>query len=194
MFTIGYATKPINTYIQQLQQHGITVVADIRSVPYSKVFFDYHQQALKQHLQQAGLRYVYLGDELGPRSKDPAHYDDSQQVQFDRLMQAPLYQAGVQRLFDGVEKGFRIAMTCACKDPAICHRSLLVGWSLRHQYDCELQHITHDGALESQTALEQRLMTLTDTVPDLLAGEAAALQLAYQQQCRACAYRRPVAG
>lgn len=163
MFTIGYATKPINTYIEQLQQH----------------------------LQRAGLRYVYLGAELGPRSKDPAHYDQSNQVQFDRLMAPELYQSGVQRLFDGVGKGFRIAMTCACKNPAICHRSLLVGWSLRHQYDCELQHITHDGALESQSALEQRLMTLTDTVPDLLAREAAAPQLAYQQQCLACAYRRP---
>lgn len=191
MYTIGYATKPINTYIEQLLQFGVTVVADIRSVPYSKVFFDYHQEALKQHLQQAGLRYVYLGDELGPRSKDPAHYDDSHQVQFDRLMQAPLYKTGIQRLFDGVDKGFRIAMTCACKDPAICHRSLLVGWSLKHQYDRELQHITHDGMLESQTALEQRLMPLTGTMPDLLAGDAAALQLAYQQQCRACAYRRP---
>lgn len=191
MFTIGYATKPIATYIEQLQQHGVTVVADIRSVPYSKVFFDYHQGALQQHLQQAGLRYVYLGAELGPRSKDPAHYDEGNQVQFDRLMASELYRSGVQRLFDGLDKGFRIAMTCACKDPAICHRSLLVGWSLQHQYDCELQHITHDGGLESQSALEHRLLALTDTVPDLLAGEAAALQLAYQQQCRACAYRRP---
>lgn len=82
-------------------------------------------------------------------------------------------------------------MTCACKDPAICHRSLLVGWSLKHQYDHELQHIRHDGALESQSALEQRLMALTSIAPDLLSGDEAALQMAYRQQCQACAYRRP---
>ncbi|WP_339857211.1 DUF488 domain-containing protein [Pseudohongiella acticola] len=191
MFTIGYATKPIDRYIEQLLYHGVNVVADVRSVPYSKVFHDYHQEALRQHLQQVGLRYVYLGEELGPRSKDRAHYDDSSQVQFDRLMASTLYQSGVQRLFDGVDKGFSIAMTCACKDPAICHRSLLIGWSLKHQYNVELQHITHDGSLETQSALEQRLMTMTGTVPDLLAGDEAALQLAYQQQCQACAYRRP---
>lgn len=40
------------------------------------------------------------------------------------------------------------------------------------------------------TYIEQLLMALTDTAPDLLAGEEAALQLAYQQQCLACAYRR----
>ena len=191
MFSIGYATKPISDYIAQLQQHGVTVVADARSVPYSKRFFDYHQEALKLHLQQAGIRYVYLGEELGPRSKDPAHYDETGQVQFDRLMSAELFRSGIQRLFDGQRKGFCIALTCACKDPAICHRALLVGWALLHTHQQDIQHILHDGMLETQTALERRLLGLTQTVPDILTGEAGALSLAYQRQCQACAYRRP---
>lgn len=191
MFTIGYATKPIETYIDQLRQHDVDVVADIRSVPYSRAFFDYHREALRDHLRGAGLRYVHLGEELGPRSKDPSHYDAGGQVQFDRLMQSPLFRSGIARLFEGLEKGFTIAMTCACKDPAVCHRSLLVGWALRHHHDCELQHILHDGEIESQTGLERRLLSLTDTVPDMLTGEADALQLAYERQCRAVAYRRP---
>jgi uncharacterized protein (DUF488 family) len=192
MFTIGYATKSIDSYIEQLNEQNVTVVADIRSVPYSKVFFDYHQEALKQHLQNAGIRYVYLGDELGPRSKDPSHYDNTRQVQFCLLMQSVLYQSGIQRLFEGLDKGFSIAMTCACKDPAICHRSLLVGWSLKHQHNYELQHILHDGGLESQTELEHRLMQLTGTVPDMFSGEVGALKLAYERQCQASAYRKPV--
>lgn len=192
MFTIGYATKPINSFINQLHQHKVTVVADVRSVPYSKAFFDYHQPALQQYLKQAGIRYVYLGQELGPRSQDEAHYDETRQVQFDRLMQSELFRSGVERLFDGVGKGFSIALVCACKDPAICHRSLLIGWSLRHCHHIELQHILHDGGLETQAALERRLLDLTATVPDILTVEEAALQLAYQRQCRACAYRRPL--
>ncbi|MDO8907006.1 MAG: DUF488 domain-containing protein [Pseudohongiella sp.] len=191
MFTIGYATKSISSYIEQLHEQKVTVVADIRSVPYSKVFFDYHQEALKQHLRNAGIRYVYLGDELGPRSKDSAHYDDTRQVQFYLLMQATLYQSGIQRLFDGIDKGFNIALTCACKDPAICHRSLLVGWSLKRQNNYELQHILHDGGLESQTELEHRLLQMTGTVPDMFSGEAGALKLAYARQCQASAYRKP---
>ena len=197
MYTIGYATKPIASYISQLHEHGVTVVADIRSVPDSKAFVDYHQQALAEHLAQAGIRYVYLGLELGPRSTDPAHYDDSRQVQFDRLMQSDLFKAGIGRLFDGIQKGFTIALTCACKDPAICHRSLLVGWALKHHENCELHHILHDGQVESQTDLERRLLDLTRTgtgaatVPDMFSGESGALQLAYQRQCQACAYRKP---
>lgn len=192
MFTIGYATKPVDSYIEQLKAQKVTVVADIRSVPYSKVFFDYHQEALMAHLQNAGIRYVYLGLELGPRSEDPAHYDETRQVQFNRLTQSALYQSGINRLFDGLKKGFNIAMTCACKDPAICHRSLLVGWSLRHQHNCELQHILHNGELESQTALEYRLLQMTGTVPDMFSGQEGALKLAYERQCQTCAYRKPI--
>ena len=194
MFSIGYATKPVGEYIAQLQQHGINVVADVRSVPYSKRFFDYHQEALKHHLQQAGIRYVYLGDELGPRSKDPAHYDETGQVQFDRLMQAALFESGIQRLFAGQHKGFCIALTCACKDPAICHRALLVGWALLHAHQLDLKHILHEDGLETQTALERRLLGLTQTEPDIFTGESAALSLAYQRQCQACAYRKPIVG
>lgn len=143
------------------------------------------------HLQNAGIHYVYLGFELGPRSREPAHYDETNQVQFDRLMQSGLFQSGITRLFDGMKKGYSIALVCACKDPAICHRSLLVGWSLKHQFNHELNHILHDGGVESQTALERRLLTLTGTAPDIFTGEEAACQLAYQRQCRACAYRKP---
>lgn len=191
MFTIGYATKPVEAYIQQLRHHEMDVVADIRSVPYSRAFFDYHREALRDHLREAGLRYVYLGEELGPRSKDPSHYDADGQVQFDRLMQSELFQSGLGRLFEGLEKGFSVAMTCACKDPATCHRSLLVGWVLKHKHDRELQHILHEGGIETQSALEHRLLSLTDTAADMFTGEAGALKLAYERQCRAVAYRRP---
>lgn len=190
MFSIGYATKPMETYLQQLHHYGVDVVADVRSVPYSKVFHDYHQEALQSTLRKAGLRYVYLGLELGPRSSEASHYNDEGQVQFDRLMASRLFQSGIARLDDGINKGFTIALSCAEKDPAICHRSLLIGWALRHHYGVELKHILHDGQLESQLELEQRLMDITGTTPDMLMMEPEAMQLAYQRQCQACAYRR----
>ncbi len=191
MFSIGYATKSINDYITQLKQHGIDVVADIRSVPYSKAFHDYHQEAFKASLNRASIRYVYLGLELGPRSKDPSHYDHDKQVQFHRLIKSDLYQSGVERLFNGIKKGFTIALSCAEKDAATCHRSLLVGWDLLHNRHYELHHIDHDGNLESQSALEKRLMQITETPADMLTTEEEALRLAYEKQCKTFAYRMP---
>jgi len=134
IFSIGYATKPIDVFIDQLRRHRINIVCDVRSVPFSKRFFDYHQDAIKRHLQDAGIRYLYLGDQLGPRSKNPDHYEvcgTGLQVQFDRLMTSNTFLQGIKRLQHGQRKGFRMALMCAEKDPATCHRSLLIGYALK---------------------------------------------------------------
>ncbi len=190
LYSIGYATKPIECFLQQLHRHSIHVVADVRSVPYSRAFHDYNREALIAHLRNAGLRYVYLGEELGPRSKDPAHYDKGGQVQFPRLQQSELFLAGVSRLRTGLDRGFRIALLCAEKDPATCHRSLLIAHYFNKHLNMDIQHIDHEGNTEAESALESRLMRLTGIEPDMLSGEAECLQQAYAEQLRRVAYRR----
>lgn len=190
LYSVGYATKPMGIFIQQLKLYGINVIADVRSVPYSKVFHDYHREALHHTLKTHGIAYVYLGNELGPRSKDPAHYNSEGQVQFDKLSASDLFQAGITRLFNGIDKGYTIACLCAEKDPAICHRSLLVGYAIKRSHELDMQHISHTGQCESQTELEKRLLSANQLVPDMLSSEADYLPIAYRQQCECYAYRR----
>lgn len=192
LYSIGYATKPIDVFLQQLQHYRISAVADVRSVPFSNAFFDYHQGAVAGHLKRAGIQYVYLGKELGPRSKDEAHYDASGQVQFDRLMRSPLFLQGVERLKLGLQRGHRIALMCAEKDPATCHRSLLIGYALQQQLGTELEHITHDGELETQQALQERLPDLHQLEEDLFLSRDEKLDQAYQLQLKKTSYRRPL--
>ncbi|MCO7224065.1 DUF488 family protein [Pleionea sp. CnH1-48] len=191
VYTIGYATKAIDTFIKQLQQYDITVVADVRSVPYSKAFYDYHQEALQQHLKSNNIRYVYLGEELGPRSKDPNHYDESNQVQFEKLMTSALFSTGISRLKTGLDRHFNIALMCAEKDPANCHRSTLIAYYLARNESIQIKHITHDGHIESQTQLEERLLELTQTQPDLISSKEECLQRAYYKHIKTTAYRKP---
>ncbi len=190
LYSIGYATKDIDVFIKQLKSHQITALADVRSVPFSKRFFDYHQDALQHRLKKENIAYVYLGDELGPRSKDPTHYNLAGQVQFNRLMQSDLFLAGIERLEQGLQKGFNIALACAEKEPAVCHRSLLVGWSLLHKFEKDVIHIHHDGDIELQSKLEARLLTLTKTQPDMLMSIEEANEIAYVKQCECYAYKK----
>ncbi len=191
LYSIGYATKPIDVFIQQLQQHSITAVADVRSVPFSKVFYDYHQPAIQKHLRAAGIHYVYLGAELGPRSKDETHYDSDGQVQFDRLRQSHIFTLGIQRLQSGLKKGHRIALMCAEKDPANCHRSLLIGYHLGNVLHTSIQHITHSGQLESQSELEARLPHLHKMEQDLFQSSDHVKDQAYRLQLKDTSYRKP---
>lgn len=197
LYTIGYATKAVAVFIAQLKQYQIDVVADVRSVPYSKVFHDYHQEAIVAELKRNDIAYVYLGAELGPRSKLPEHYDDHGQVQFDRLMKSTLFAQGVERLYAGMEKGFTIALMCAEKDPATCHRSLLIGYFLarHHENDqdtaLDILHIDHAGQIEKQPALEQRLCDMHALETDLFMSSEERATQAYQQQLRNTSYRKP---
>ena len=162
----------------------------MRSVPYSKIFHDYHREALAKILKQHGIYYVYLGKELGPRSEDDAHYDKSGQVQFDRLLTSTLYQQGSARLMEGINKGLTIALMCAEKDPADCHRSLMIGYDLQRRLDVIVQHIDHVGNVEFQNEMELRLQTEHATGNDLFSTTEEQIELACQVQCRLKAYRK----
>ena len=191
LYSIGYATKPIETFIVQLKQYQIEVIADVRSVPFSKMFHDYNQDRIKQHLYQNGIKYVYLGDELGPRSKDRSHYDSCGQVQFSKLMQSELFLAGIDRVQNGINKGYKIALMCAEKDPANCHRSTLIAYFLKHQLQQDIPHIDHQGNLELQEQLEQRLMDIHQVQPDMLTSLDESLKNAYELHLKKTSYIKP---
>ncbi len=197
LYTIGYATKALNIFVAQLKRYDINAVADVRSVPYSKVFHDYHRENISAELKKQRIGYVYLGDELGPRSKDESHYDDCGQVQFDRLMISNLFIKGLQRISDGIAKNFNIALMCAEKDPACCHRSLLIGYYLAHHTQKsgnklnlpnELLHIDHNGELETQSQLELRVSDLNSSGEDLFMSQKEANNQAYRLQLNKTSY------
>ncbi|MBU14922.1 MAG: hypothetical protein CMQ14_07510 [Gammaproteobacteria bacterium] len=190
LYSIGYATKPLTKFMAQLQGFEMDVVADVRSVPYSAAFHDYHREPLQRALRQQGISYVYLGKELGPRSTNPAHYDEAGQVQYDRLQRSNNFLDGIQRIRAGLAKGLNIALLCAEKDPAFCHRSLLIGHHLARANVLPVQHILFDGELESQAELEQRLVSMHELGQDLFATADDLTKLAYKRQVQAGSYRK----
>ncbi len=190
LFSIGYAAKSLDVFFAQLQEYQVSALVDVRSVPFSQYYKAYHQDSIQRALIQAGIHYVFLGDKLGPRSSEPSHYDEGGQVQFDRLMQSDSFKQGVLRLEKGLEKGFNIALMCAEKDPAVCHRSLLIGYFLRRHRDLNVVHILHEGGVERQCQLESRVTAEHGLAVDLFSSEAQINKCAYQQRLIQTSYRQ----
>lgn len=103
VFTIGHSRHPAEQFIQLLELHGVTAIADVRTHPYSRLNPLYNRETLQQTLAEHGIAYVFLGRELGARSDDPSCYVDGR-VQFDRLARAPLFQRGLERIREGAEQ------------------------------------------------------------------------------------------
>jgi uncharacterized protein (DUF488 family) len=79
VFTIGHSTHPLSGILDLLRRHGVTALANVRSAPYSRFNPQFNREALEQALDAIGIKYVFLGRELGAR---PAVRDT---VQGERL-------------------------------------------------------------------------------------------------------------
>jgi uncharacterized protein (DUF488 family) len=156
IFSIGHSNHPIERFLQLLQQHGITAVADVRSTPYSRRNPQFNTKQLAAALDGRGIAYVFLGRELGARSEDPACYE-SGQVQYGRLAKTPVFKQGIDRVLSGAMR-FRLALMCAEKEPLDCHRTLLVSRALEAR-GAGITHILADGNIEANHDTMLRLVS-----------------------------------
>ena len=146
-FTLGHSNHTIEVWLALVRQHAVEVVVDVRSAPYSKYAPQFDQVPLRRALEGVGVKYLFLGAELGGRPADPAYYDAAGRVLYGRLHEDPRFLSGIARLESGIAQ-FRVALLCGEEDPAHCHRRLLVGRVLLERGHTML-HIRGDGRLES---------------------------------------------
>lgn len=182
VFTIGHSTHSAEAFLALLRQHGVEALADVRSSPFSRYNPQFNREPLEQCLKANGIRYVFLGKELGARSDDRSCYDHGR-VQYSRLAQTTLFQSGIDRVLQGSAK-YRVALMCAEKEPLECHRTLLVAKALAARGQSVL-HIHAGGSLETHEAVMERLLKMTG-VPDedmfLSKEELLAKALARQEE------------
>ena len=146
-FTLGHSNHDIEVWLGLVRQHRVEVVVDIRSSPYSKYAPHFDKELIQRSLEQTGIRYLFLGAELGGRPANPAYYDAAGHVLYGRLRDDAHFKAAITRLETGMER-FRVVLLCGEEDPAHCHRRLLVGRVLTERGHT-MQHIRGDGRLES---------------------------------------------
>ncbi len=187
LFTIGHSTRSARELLALLQGHAITAVADVRSSPYSKYNPQFNREELMAELAVAGIDYVYLGKELGPRSDDPACLVAGKAA-YDRLARTALFRAGLERLREGVKR-YRVVLLCAEQDPLTCHRMILITRQLRGR-DMDIRHILEDGRLEENAAAERRLLKLfkLPVGGDLFNSHEQLVDMAYDRQAAKIAY------
>ncbi len=158
VYTIGHSTHSMETFAELLARHGITAVADVRSAPFSRFNPQFNKDSLARQLKTHGIRYVFLGRELGARAADPSLYENGR-VSYARLAQTDLFKQGVARVRQGAAD-HRIALMCAEKEPLDCHRTLLVARALDEQ-GVDVLHIHGDGNLETHRDAMERLLDVT---------------------------------
>lgn len=188
LFTIGHSTHEPAEFVRLLVLHGISAVGDVRSNPFSQRLPQFNRPALEAMLKKEGVRYVFLGDELGARRSERECYVDGQ-ARYELIARTAAFQEGIRRVLEGTRK-FRLALMCSEKDPLTCHRTILVCRELRKR-GVKISHILADGSLEAHEALEERLRAeMKLNQPSLFESAEELLEQAYEKQGLKIAYRQ----
>lgn len=155
IYTIGYGNRSIEEFIDLLRLYEIQYLVDIRSQPYSRFHPDFSKAALESRLRQQQLRYVFLGEQLGGKPQDTECYVNGK-VDYAILRTKPFYQRGIQRLYTAWEKQTCMALMCSEQKPQECHRSKLLGNTLRER-NIWVAHIDEAGKLKTQEEIDNLL-------------------------------------
>jgi uncharacterized protein (DUF488 family) len=128
VLTIGHSTHPLDIFIQMLQRHGVTLVADVRTVPRSRHNPQFNRETLPDSLKGVRIGYVHLpglGGWRSPRAVSPnqgwrspgfrGYADYMLTAEFAEHLEAVMELA----------RRARVALMCAEALPWRCHRSLI---------------------------------------------------------------------
>lgn len=151
VYTVGHSNVPLQTFISLLVSHHLEVLVDVRSAPCSKYVPHFNGDNLKQAVVRAGIKYLYLGGELGGRPREQHFYDSAGHVRYDLISVSPEFQEGIERLLRGIPR-HRCALMCNEEDPTACHRRLLVGRVLSER-GVTVLHLRGDGRIQPESEL-----------------------------------------
>ena len=127
IFTIGYEGATVAEFLAALQKAGVERVIDIRAVPNSRRP-GFSKTPLRNALAEAGVDYVHLralGTPADGRAAARAGRKDELKRIYAGQLELPEAIAESGKMLD-LSREKPSALLCYERDPAACHRTLLL--------------------------------------------------------------------
>ena len=203
LFTVGHSNLDFLQFVKLLKDQSVDLLIDVRSQPRSGRFPQFSQPGFDKMIEDAGIRYLFLGEELGGRPDDADAYRQDGVVDYRARRKSYAFRAGVERVLNELQHA-SCALLCAEEDPLECHRFLMICPELVPMGIRPL-HIRKGSKTESQSESLSKTESQEDAENRLLdangfGGVAAdtlfpqsrtdALEEAYDLQAGKFAYRR----
>lgn len=160
IYSIGYGGRTLEELADLLKHFGITHVVDVRTSPFSKFAEQFNRDALQDTSPTLGMKYVFMGKELGGRPECRDCYDEEGRVLYEVVKSQEFFRRGIRQLLKGASaEGRRLCLLCSERKPEECHRSKLIGEALVSE-GVELAHISEKGEVLDQVQVMSRVQGL----------------------------------
>lgn len=148
MLTIGHSTLPIEVFLRALQDNGITLLVDVRTIPQSRHNPQFGMEALSASVRSVGIEYRWMQALGGLRHarKDSINtgWRNASFRGYADYMQTEAFQEALKGLI-AVDEKSAAAIMCSEAVPWRCHRSLIGDALLVHKHSVEDIFVTAAG-------------------------------------------------
>ena len=121
LFTIGYEKRELDELVAVLRAARVDRVIDVRELPLSRRR-GFSKTPLSAALAGAGIEYMHLRRAGNPFRADKADIARCLASYRQHLQRSP---AVIEEVLEAA-RGHRAALLCVEREPACCHRSVLV--------------------------------------------------------------------
>ena len=164
LYTIGYSPFDVHQMIGVLFDYGINLVIDVRSSPYSAYYPNYNKEPLERFLKKKSIHYRNYAQEFGAQQTEKKFFAATGYLDFELFTKSENFLQGFKKVQVIIDKKYTIALMCAEKDPAECHRSIMITRVFSRE-GFSIKHILSDKSYETQDSIEQRLLDKYFPVP-----------------------------
>jgi uncharacterized protein (DUF488 family) len=137
LWTIGHGSKSFDAVADALNRHGVQMIVDVRSQPYSRRFPEFTKQELEDATASAGFGYRWLGDKLGGK---PIPAGENLEAGLDELA--------------GLCASSHVALLCAEADPRHCHRDAILAPAMESRGYVVIHILPDEAAAPHQDHLD----------------------------------------
>ena len=157
IYTVGHSTHQLDFFLELIKVADINCIVDVRSVPASTYNPQYNQDSFKNFLKNNNIVYLHFAEEFGARQTDYDLLDNDGKLDFEKFRKTRQFNHGLERIWQGVDKHFRISLMCSESEPLDCHRFSMVSIGLENN-GFEVKHILKDRSIMTNLELEKVLL------------------------------------
>ena len=165
IYSIGYGSRTLSELLTLIKARDIQYLLDVRSTPYSRHTPEFNRDSIDSISQKYGIKYLFIGDQLGGKPRADNCYDEIGRVDYMKLSNEPYFKDGIDRLKVAISKNINVALMCSERHPEQCHRSKLIGYALE-KAGITVLHIDENNVIQSQRNVIDRIANQSDIFGD----------------------------
>lgn len=138
IYSIGYQGHTIHSFVKALKKRDVKLLVDVRSIPYSRYSENFNRDRLREHLEKAGIEYIWKGDCLGGKSG----------VRMPRYVECLKWLVEESEKLQRHGRTKRVCIMCMESDPAKCHRNMWIAKDLSVMFKVDTFHIRRGSEVQ----------------------------------------------